>query len=252
MLLPLQTQQLCLRYLESVRNDPEHNLNTQSRFELYRSFGPSRLDLPGYQKRGSLFNHEEYKQHRELEFANFTIADQVLGWLAVVTARKVLPVWERIWTQTNMYNDSTPQEILQEAENLLRGKAKLRNIIAKKVEGFNYPLEIWVSFDIALAYRAAYNALELITISPEYIRTFLENEDEVGGTGRNFASTAMKAYTFNETATKRLEITQTPITETDFDPLKRLEFWEWWLTEAIPQAWELAGQAQLYFQKISH
>ncbi len=27
-----------------------------------------------------------------------------------------------------------------------------------------------------------------------------------------------------------------------FDPIKRLEFWEWWLTEAIPQAWEMAEQ----------
>jgi hypothetical protein len=24
---------------------------------------------------------------------------------------------------------------------------------------------------------------------------------------------------------------------------KRLEFWEWWLTEAIPEAWELAQQS---------
>jgi hypothetical protein len=34
------------------------------------------------------------------------------------------------------------------------------------------------------------------------------------------------------------------------DPQKELEFWEWWLTEAIPKAWELASKTQLYFQKL--
>ncbi|MBN9390848.1 MAG: hypothetical protein J0I20_22655 [Chloroflexi bacterium] len=29
----------------------------------------------------------------------------------------------------------------------------------------------------------------------------------------------------------------------EFIPEKRLEFWKWWLKEAIPQAWELAQQS---------
>jgi hypothetical protein len=39
-----------------------------------------------------------------------------------------------------------------------------------------------------------------------------------------------------------------PPYEIEFDDRKRLEFWEWWLTEAIPQAWDLGQDS--YQKKI--
>jgi hypothetical protein len=32
-------------------------------------------------------------------------------------------------------------------------------------------------------------------------------------------------------------------TQQDFDPYIAIKFWNWWLDEAIPQAWELATRS---------
>jgi hypothetical protein len=71
----------------------------------------------------------------------------------------------------------------------------------------------------------------------------LESYDGIGGIGIDFASIAMASYSFKESEKTDL-IDKRQINDLEnFDPQKRLEFWEWWLTEAIPQAWELAQQS---------
>jgi hypothetical protein len=309
--LPLQTQQLCLQYLENVRNDPDHNLSTQSRFELYRSFGPSRLDFPGYQKRGSLFNYEEYKQHRGLEFANFTIADYALSWLAVLTAERVLPIFDKIWQQienfdpveraatsaeqvaAKLQHEITHNElflialmnsseivpavdVLQIAKNLLQ-----HNISFEEAEieyGGLYLADETVdrraTQEVGAAFMAAYEAVNFILFGP---RSRIIPENEVDD---SFVAAALVAYTVTDKnppgafavdpgavlinlaemskqihehgkpdPSFSMEYAEQEVIPLEYNLQKRLEFWEWWLTEAIPKAWELAGQAQLYFQK---
>lgn len=49
------------------------------------------------------------------------------------------------------------------------------------------------------------------------------------------------SHEFEEWQIEKSEQTKSYQQQT-FDPTKRLEFWQWWLTEAIPQAWEMANQ----------
>lgn len=58
---------------------------------------------------------------------------------------------------------------------------------------------------------------------------------------KDFVTAAVKAYT----AIDRNPLGEYKLWPDEFDAKKRLEFWEWWLTEAIPQAWELAKQSKL-------
>ena len=71
--------------LEFLRGNSDHHLNANIRIGIYASFGPSfqhSFDVPPlallYEKKISHFS--------------LTAADYALSWLAIITARKVLPI----------------------------------------------------------------------------------------------------------------------------------------------------------------
>jgi len=238
--MPTETQQLIQQALETVRNDPGHHLSLATRFELYKSFGPSRI---GHFWQDSPFKDVPSVQYFERMVALWTIADFSLGWLAVVTAQKVAHFWDE-----NEENKDIVNEILQTAENVLLGRADLEEAYRKLCNDFNWPLELSTNLNAGCAYREAY--FSLCTILDDMIDYFEQSYpeyygeihiDDVVGVVGMFATLAVKAYSAVYIDPKSIVIANNEtMVYVEFDPQKRLEFWEWWLMEAIPQAWELA------------
>ncbi len=270
MKLPIQVECLCNRFSQKVRQDINHNITAKERFEIYQNFGFSRLNLPGYTKRGVSFNGAEYRQLLENEFLNFNIVDYTLGWLAILTAKKVLPIWDRIeeYFTDEAYSVSA-HHIIGVAEALLQGKISYTEASTDNDEFYleGSFISSTATNDIVCAYYSACEALRFILhgVKYRYIQNYFSTEDDKVFGGDFFTTQALEAYTvIDKNPPGKYKVQDVDIIMQDFlnfkiidnisdghQPLqlplpldysleKRLEFWEWWLTEAIPQAWELA------------
>lgn len=198
----------------------------------------------------------------------------IRGWLALLTARKVLYIWER----TPPYY-SFPQLLVKDTESFLQNNLSLPDLKAKyDLErltggGFYNDPETYTdkqrySVEAALlAYTEAQRMLLYKEIWPSEMVHLIEGEIQQGYPDEMFvglfidcASMAVCAYSgisfdwdivddkVNEGINDFQELLNTINTtfDTEFIPEKRLEFWEWWLKEAIPQARELAEQFPTY------
>jgi hypothetical protein len=271
--LPTKIQNLCVRYLDLVRSDPDHHLKIEYRFDIYNGFGSSRLNLPGYIQSGEKLDSQKNLQYMKEEFLNFNINDYALGWLAILTARYVLPISDRVQYQLEFNKQRiTAQEVLQVAENLLQHRVTF-DMGNQELEDFYwYNEDVFKSttYDVACAFSSAYRALEYILYGIIRRDTlFIEGSDIIGGD--IFTFKAVEAYSsvdknppgiYNQYALDEEDNSNNepiiisimnmniingnqywqllPLT---YSVQKRLEFWEWWLTEAIPQAWELAEKS---------
>lgn len=234
MKLPEQTQQLIDQYLEEVKLDPQHHLPGASRLAIYKSFGKSRFS------REPCPREQNYRRFLEAELKTSAIADYARGWLAVLTAKHVIPIWERYYNPLDYSDVSTPQDILQVAEEVLYNKADIILAATLLCNEFNWPVEVGANYDFACAYRASYFALDMILSDSEFLNFLSQENDKAEDIHHDFASTAMQAYCFvNNGSGETWFSVQNP----EFDPQKCLEFWLWWLTEAIHQAWELANKS---------
>lgn len=267
-MLPDRIQQLCTQFMDVICSRTHHILSLEERFVLYHSFGPSRLDSLGYLKRSDLFNLQEYRQLMQTELLNFGIADYALSWLAILTAKHVLPVWDQLYKQLAKDEpiEVTAQEVLQIAEDLLQHKITFDEAMETQ-DNFYWEGEKIarkVTHNIDCAFRAACATLDFILCGlPRRAYRSVEGEGS-----DFFVTNALEAYTaidrnppgtlrgtvsdfLIENVLKVQKLENLPkeyqfsdrILDIEYDLQKRLEFWEWWLTEAIPQAWELAQQS---------
>src|SRR5690242_10587392 len=113
--LPQEVQGLVKYYLEKVRSDPKHALEEEDYHTIYKSFGPSALGEGLKGKRNKWQNWTD-------EPVILSFADQVLGWLAIITARKVLPIWELFGIPNDEHDEIfsfDPLQMLGLAENVL-------------------------------------------------------------------------------------------------------------------------------------
>jgi hypothetical protein len=198
-----------------MHNDTDHHLTPLQRLELLRAFG-----LPS--------------QHSPA-------VNRFRGWLGILTARYVLPIWHAalpIWTEIpqDLPDDNLlPDRLITLAETILAGTADLQaawqevndhwyvvgNIGYEFTDRDDVPLAAYFACDAAL--RALYEALntdflDQIPVQADY------TDETVPDEWRDSASSAVMAYAGGG----KVE----PV-----DLLKRRLFWEWWLQEAIPTAW---------------
>lgn len=172
-------------------------------------------------------------------------AKRVRGWLGLLTAQKVLPIWKQAWFRSGLaklpWPDDIPQpeHLLQHTEAVLVGSADIEIAEAamqaseawllqldSTAVGLNLPI---TGFFAGLAsVKALLEALGYHPfvggepwISADYSDTFdldLESSDA--------AKWAAYAWAGREV-------------DSDSNIVKRKEFWEWWLREAIPTAWHM-------------
>ena len=220
----LEIEILTRKTLEKLKDDLLHQLTPYERFTIYKSFGS--------------FNRMALKEWNPQillpETFVFSFADIVLSWLSILTAREVLPIWIQDQPERN-----APERIIGLAERFLLYKDKRAEVIeaASLFSGWLSNADIDVGENVYQAACAAFGAYELV-VSPAILLTHHDKpnvmDEDLRGNGQDFARAAAKAFEFSDNS-------EDWTIEYDLD--KRLQFWQWWLTEAIPQAWELAEQS---------
>lgn len=222
-MLPEILQELIGEAVKEVKVHPHHNLSPVTRLNIYHSLDPIKLTPSLYPKR---------------------------GWLGVLTVRRILPIWQRampLWESENdksnlISSNLLPEHILKLTENLLLGLIDVQftwkeannywdevgNLIQEILEDFEKKV-----FNTAHVCNASLHALHE-TLGVEFLGKLKNwakyNDEQLSNHffACDTAASAVIAYAGGGNVSP-------------FDPEKRLDFWEWWLTEAIPQAWELAN-----------
>jgi hypothetical protein len=195
-----------------------------------------------------------------------SVSNRARGWLAVLSARRVLPIFTQAFP-----NMPLPQELLDTAAKILHGEVDDGTVTTLLNHGYHAAGNCWgydeedMPVSIDLAGSAAYHALkeahgtEPLTNLHKYLSlgtvTTLQGADSLNSEFKvainpeplsgdkwtderlchvdaaDTAAVAAMAYASQEHGDK-------------YDPQKPEEFWEWWLTEAIPAAWAMAESAR--------
>jgi len=280
MTLPQETADLIASLLERVKSDPQHLLSAPDRIRIYRSLGPSRVqfteeEIKEWQSRTFVWEKHPFDflddadvfvenpsvdensviDSYKARFRAFSKADYALSWLAVLTVEHVLFIWEGWdWRSYQFYkfNDQPKREvrkIINTARKLLQNKISFKKTFDLFCEDFCTGLNIdnWVPYQVYSVYEAAYHVLgfiisynndDLVKHCVIYNNRY-DNYDEADYSP-DFVMSSVKAYTAIDPNPPG-EYKLWPL---KFDLEKRLEFWLWWLSEAIPQAWELAHTSE--------
>lgn len=244
MSLPKATSLLCAKYLTMIKQNG-HGIEAMDRFNLYKSFGPSRLDLPIYNNTDH--SHFESDLYYKNQILNFKKADYVLGWLAILTVEFILPKWEVIQYQLpeGFEQASSTTNIIELVKKILLRKIEIDENLFDSFGDYEIGLNIeeWVTYEVSCVYFSAFFALEVILFGGQSLNDSFPFNNDTFRSRPDFVLEALKAHSAIDRNPPGALFSETKIKPIEYDLQKQLEFWEWWLTEAIPQAWELAHQS---------
>lgn len=159
--------------------------------------------------------------------------NSVRGWLAHITAQHVLPKWNR-----NMSIEPSAKDLLSTLEDVLRGSinvATARDTAEQawsQLEQFgNSPQMTDDEFNVAFyatttIVQALFETIGMCSLD-DLSLSATDTDDWIDPWSSDTAKWAAIAYVGT-----RVEATS--------GSEKRREFWEWWLLEAIPAAWDKA------------
>ena len=147
--------------------------------------------------------------------------------LATVATQHVLPIWESVWP-----HDHSPQSILAEAEQVLQQ-------IVDKRTAWKDRQQFWVMFldlgneneQYQIVSAVGFSAVQALTTAIQDER-FDQSNIDYSLTDTDIDPDEMDSSFFAAAA-----YANGPIWEADSDATKRQEFWEWWLNQAVPSAW---------------
>lgn len=275
----LELAKLIEENLENLKQDDQHNISPAKRWELYRNFGHSRLSLFDTLPETAVRKLEHDYAFQKTEFMNFSLADYALNWLGIITARKVAHLWALSPDLTELDREECqpPDDILAIAEKALAGEVsyeKIEDTLQEIAQNLN--IEICVKYEVTCAYNAAYWALTAINSSLRFLPIILLRSPNIDNLPEreqyDFATYAQKAYcVIDKNPPGRIadyygwNVNSEDYPENngywyrygeliplEFDLQKRLEFWHWWLTEAIPQSFELAATSYAAKLRLNH
>jgi hypothetical protein len=248
----IELKELINSYLELLHKDEHYHLTPIHRVNLYKVFGHSNYPDTFDEVQTQIGKVKSIKEY--LRQADFTFS-----WLGIITAQKALPIWENSFLPTgkDLVNAriDLPHRMLMLAENVLNDAIDLEEAFYDATYGVFYHLSgnaySQVNEKAAWACKAAYDALCLVFLGVpgmDYKKKCINLEDDYKFYQgcRDFAKMAVNSYSAldeNPMMNRHYLVTEKLYKPVRFDVEKRLEFWEWWLTEAIPQAWELAEKS---------
>jgi len=200
--MPVTLRRITKDALVAVRRHPKHDLNLGYRCAIWAALGLST---------SKAMNKSGHKRR--------TI-------LAMLTVKRVLPIWDRAFP-----NDKTPHRILNKVEQILKGTANVQ-IAARDVDRY------WTFMD-NLAYKTdnnksvmvGYSAVKALTTALWDIQFDFKNVDY------NLTDADIDPYDNDAAFAAAIAYANGSIWEPKADASKRQEFWEWWLTEAVSEAW---------------
>jgi hypothetical protein len=251
--VPESLQKVILEALEAMRSHPRHHLAPYYRQKIYtllKSFN-----------RGNQLDPSRVPSVENL-------GDRVRAWLAIWTAERVMPIFEQGPFGVEDVTEETlslPPMLLEAAKGVMQGKVAPEAVDQNRQIAFQeysimldeskYEPEIlpvnailagwasecalsevsgWYTFDWFSEnekkrwLRPPYGAIghgeyELSSVEP--------NDEMLVHLGGDTAGVAAVGYACG-------------LLSTECEPERLEEFWTWWLTEALPQAWERAASEQ--------
>ena len=278
--LPTNIEKLVYLFLRQVEDSKDGHFSLENRARLIRL-------LTGIEEKPDFNSNLEFYSSPNVK------PKELIFWLALLTAEKVLPIWEKADVFQFDKGDSfkfLPYQIISLAKSLITGKVDFK-VAETKLNGDYYYMPMTMAELTTLeVYRVIECAISALSIPIYGIEPRLLIND--------FASLACDAYAgkdenppgfFYKFTLSRMNIeiqTYLYASETktisalfekfgskdlleisDFlgiatyqwseeekslvknykpfrlNDAKSLAFWHWWLTEAIPQAWELTQQS---------
>ncbi len=152
--------------------------------------------------------------------------------LAILSARYVIPIWESVWP-----GDNTPHRILVEAGQVLDGLVEPQTADRDFGKFWTYMDSLASRLKNSSAVMVGYSAAKALCAAlfdekfdPFHINYELTDAD-VDPYDSDAAFAAAAAYAGGA------------IWNTNSISSKRREFWEWWLDEAVPAAWNSVSDA---------
>ena len=185
-------------------------------------------------------------------------AGNVLGWLTVITAKHVLPIFEDLFPE-----ETLPRELLDTAIGVLRGQVDDEYAEELQDLGYHASGHCWgydeeeMPWNADIAAVAAYRALmEVLGYEPlqHLDKSFIlgtidldsgnltENPKPVQG--EQFTDVQLCTDVNSDTAAPAAVASSCGADGPWCDPERLNAFWEWWLEDAIPDAWEMAHREQ--------
>lgn len=242
MLIPNILLQQLEELLAEVRTTQQHELKPLHRLHLYHTFNEF-IDLSG-----SL-----YTRLVETNQLDLPKGQQKYIRLAILTARYVLPVWQQAVPAMVARDDTLPvdlpQMMLDMAEGVLNSTVSPNEANNALCDDFYHAMGAIaydVTYEVWCASNAAYSALKAVLGYKPFRIDEIDvsvSDDTLSPGDGDVALSALNAFTASDNDAPGVwAFTTKSHSPLSFDIQKRLEFWEWWLTEAIPQAWELAQE----------
>lgn len=230
-----ELQHLCATLLDSVRENPEHLMIIVQRVALYTVLGAT-IDA----------TFETYRHICTTGRLPNRTGHYRYGYLAIRTAQYVLPIWrddmQRALALDDTFPIDLPEQMLDTALGVLQGT---RNIIeAERLLNGEYHHAFGALVNAPhptyCAANAAYDALRMILGLPPFGRVLRGDETDVtiDVSQGDVVTSALAAYTaIDKNNSPQINRHITPFIPIEFDRQKRLTFWEWWLTDAVPSVW---------------
>ena len=236
MVVPKSLKYTISELTEVVRNNP-FTLVPNQRQLLYQAFGHSLCPL----------DFDDWRRQEKEDRKPLSHGDRARGWLAIITARRVLPNWENGCRDLSERNWGKKR--IDTAQSLVSSKLPPSKIFeleeenAYTLSGSNSAVNIAAEWALEAAHTVTlelfYNPHGLRFVDFFYLNNSGVTDDEEDRLLLNSDTiiAAVRAYSCIKDWPQATELK-----EQIFDVSKQREFWEWWLTEAIPQAWAMVEE----------
>jgi len=230
MLLPSELQRIINVVIEELQRHPQHALSPFQRRVVYEYLAEQRDTDPWLGETSPWLEPPDSLPDAALDvlFEQFGQIRNPIAWrrrikLDLLTAQRMLRLW-----QEERPEDSLGQRMYDLAEGTALGVID-RELAAKEARS----VFSWYE-DAEYAWTSAFYALEAIMKSITTAREvnvwdrmdIKPNDDDVDIDPSDVAASASFAVAGD-------------VRDLNSNSAKRLEFWTWWLTEAIPTAWTL-------------
>lgn len=210
MTLPRTLQTLMTEALESVRRHPQHDLLLGYRQAIWAAFGPA-LHPGQPDSEAALVGHQRRV------------------FLAVLTVRHVLPIWLKVWP-----NNKSPQRLLTHVEEVMKGEMS-KDMALDAINRWWDVVDELGARSQNMAVTVGFAALQALATAavdemfePDDIDVALTDSEEFDNNDASFyAAVAYANGPIWKIAAKPKS-----------DSAKRAQFWQWWLTEAVPAAYQ--------------
>lgn len=209
MSIPYDLQQLLDQAFILVQHHVDHELSLGYRQEIYKALGP-------YHNSNDPMSDDSGHQRRLT--------------LAIQSVQYVLPVWKRAWPM-----DDTPGAILALAKKVAINEVD-RISVVEDINRYHHYIDELIASTNNIAGSVGIAAIKTLSLALW--------DDAIHADDIDYTITDSQEFTINDAHFHAAVAYANGPTwairaAPDSDPHKRREFWEWWIKEAVPRAWNL-------------